>query len=68
MVAAVDRMPSKSLANGYIPRCSIDGQFDTIQCDRAFCWCANVDTGAELHGTKIFNNNNAQKPDCQSKF
>uniref|UniRef100_A0A915CGF7 Thyroglobulin type-1 domain-containing protein n=1 Tax=Parascaris univalens TaxID=6257 RepID=A0A915CGF7_PARUN len=64
LVSAIGRLPGKTLANGYIPKCSIDGRFERVQCDKVYCWCAEEANGAEIPGTKVFRD--AGPPDCQS--
>ncbi|VDM24548.1 unnamed protein product [Toxocara canis] len=63
LVSAISRLPGKALANGYIPKCSSDGRFERIQCDKVYCWCVDAMNGAEIPGTKLFKESGP--PDCQ---
>ncbi|CAG9538679.1 unnamed protein product [Cercopithifilaria johnstoni] len=51
LVSAVDQLPEKTLVKGYVPKCTVDGQFENIQCDHSFCWCVD-EKGIEIIGTK----------------
>lgn len=53
-LSAVERLPQKQLANGYLPSCSAeDGNFTPIQCDLIDCWCVDVTEGKEIYGTRV---------------
>ena len=34
-----------------VPRCDKYGNYDTIQCHRGMCWCADPDTGVGIPDT-----------------
>lgn len=64
LLSAVSRLPKKLLANGYIPKCTVEGYFEKVQCDKVYCWCADSVQGWEIPGTKVFKENGP--PNCQS--
>uniref|UniRef100_A0A914DWI9 Uncharacterized protein n=1 Tax=Acrobeloides nanus TaxID=290746 RepID=A0A914DWI9_9BILA len=53
LLSAVQRLPHKVLANGFVPVCTANGDFAPIQCDNTYCWCVLADDGMEIFGTKI---------------
>ncbi|KAI6206638.1 hypothetical protein M3Y94_00935300 [Aphelenchoides besseyi] len=53
LLSAIQRLPSRHLATGYVPTCHASGTFSPVQCDRSFCWCVNIETGHEIAGTKL---------------
>ncbi|VDK62800.1 unnamed protein product [Onchocerca ochengi] len=71
LITAISRLPGKTLINGYVPKCTIDGQFENIQCDDSFCWCVD-EKGIEIFGTKtarkIGQPNCIQRRDCEAKL
>ncbi|KRZ62433.1 Thyroglobulin [Trichinella nativa] len=56
-----------SRSSGFIPSCQSDGLYSPMQCDyeRNVCWCVNVTTGAQIHGTET--PKGYRLPTCQSK-
>ncbi|CAG0896019.1 unnamed protein product [Darwinula stevensoni] len=44
----------------YIPSCTIDGQYERVQCYQGYCWCTEKETGKPIPGTSV----NGSKPDC----
>ncbi|CAJ0928742.1 unnamed protein product, partial [Mesorhabditis belari] len=53
LLAAVLRLPSKRLANDFLPECTRSGDFEKVQCDDlSTCWCADSQNGAEVPGTR----------------
>ncbi|KAL3982628.1 Thyroglobulin type-1 repeat family protein [Acanthocheilonema viteae] len=61
LASAVNRLPEKTLIRGYVPKCTVNGQFENIQCDDSFCWCVD-EKGTEITGTKIIRT--IGLPDC----
>ncbi|KAI6229091.1 hypothetical protein M3Y99_01149400 [Aphelenchoides fujianensis] len=53
LLSAVQRLPERHLPAGYVPTCTAAGTFSPVQCDQAFCWCVNIETGHEVVGTKL---------------
>ena len=35
----------------HVPRCDEYGNYDTIQCHKSICWCADPNTGAGIPNT-----------------
>ncbi|XP_003379272.1 putative thyroglobulin type-1 repeat-containing domain protein [Trichinella spiralis] len=56
-----------SRGSGFIPSCQSDGLYSPMQCDyeKNVCWCVNVTTGAQIHGTET--PKGYKLPTCQSK-
>ncbi|CAJ0571386.1 unnamed protein product, partial [Mesorhabditis spiculigera] len=52
LLASALRLPQKALAHDFLPVCTKDGQFEKIQCDDLYCWCADSSNGAETPGTR----------------
>ncbi|XP_025091350.1 uncharacterized protein LOC112562344 isoform X1 [Pomacea canaliculata] len=57
------REASKHLLGNYVPRCTVDGDYDSLQCrghpGTGTCWCADLG-GREIPGTA----HQAHTPDC----
>jgi len=47
-------LPPLSLLAEYVPKCTLDGDFDDLQCDERFrvCWCTEED-GSEVKGSRV---------------
>lgn len=45
-------------------RCSPDGDFEPVQCDSIVCWCADIETGREIDGTRVAG---SLKPECRMR-
>ncbi|VDN03811.1 unnamed protein product [Thelazia callipaeda] len=71
LLSAISRLPNKTLAKGYIPKCKVNGEFESIQCDDIYCWCVNQ-KGVEIIGTKTLKKialpNCLQKTNCSTKL
>ena len=35
----------------YIPQCTLDGRYTSVQCYSGYCWCVYQDTGKPIPGT-----------------
>ncbi|XP_033727133.1 uncharacterized protein LOC117316581 isoform X2 [Pecten maximus] len=46
----------------YPPRCTIDGEFEDIQCFEGDCWCVD-DKGNERHNTRV---RSSKTPNCKA--
>uniref|UniRef100_A0A1I7VYU4 Thyroglobulin type-1 domain-containing protein n=1 Tax=Loa loa TaxID=7209 RepID=A0A1I7VYU4_LOALO len=71
LTSAVSRLLGKTLMKKYVPKCTVDGEFENIQCDHSYCWCVD-EKGIEIIGTKTFRKigspNCLQKRDCEAKL
>uniref|UniRef100_A0A158R3Z3 WAP domain-containing protein n=1 Tax=Syphacia muris TaxID=451379 RepID=A0A158R3Z3_9BILA len=63
LLSAVNRLPKKTLANGYVPNCTTDGSFERVQCNELYCWCVDVTQGWEIPGTSVLKEDG--RPNCQ---
>ena len=48
----------------YIPRCRRDGDYESMQCDRQYCWCVEAQ-GTEINGTR--SRGTVTCPPCKQK-
>lgn len=54
----------QGLLGVYHPRCTIDGEFEKIQCLGSACWCVD-ERGVEQQETKVYK---PEVPDCRGGF
>ncbi|VDO28848.1 unnamed protein product, partial [Onchocerca flexuosa] len=70
LITAISRLPGKTLINGYVPKCTIDGQFENIQCDDSF-FGVLTKKALKLLGPKLQEKlayRIAQRRDCGAKL
>lgn len=61
-----DEAIAKRLLGAFIPKCTADGKYESVQChhDKGPCWCVD-EVGQEVPGSRT--QNGFQRPNCDEE-
>ena len=57
---------SRGNLGAFIPQCTLEGFFESMQChgSTGYCWCVDMD-GKEMNGSRRAPGLHVQRPDCE---